>query len=220
MGRLLRESLLSLTNISYFKDVDFKHSLRYFRLGRRYADLSSLIKSDTLTFGGENPPIGIGYDGSLAERIKLDITHFSLPSLLRYEDKNSMAFSVESRTPYLDFRLVEYLAALPLQAKIHNGWTKYILRQAMKGVIPEKIRRRRDKLAFDTPQNEWLRKELRPALAKAFKEDGLLSECLEQKRVSQEYNKFLSNSSRISGNFFFRAFILQKWAQRFSLSSI
>jgi asparagine synthase (glutamine-hydrolysing) len=220
VAQLFKEGLLAWKNLSYFKGVDFKHSLRYSRLGRRYARLPSLVRSDVLMSDSRKPIVNIGYGGSLAQRIKMDITRFSLPSLLRYEDKNSMAFSVESRTPYLDFRLVEYLAALPLRAKIHRGWTKYILRHAMQGIIPEKIRWRRDKLAFDTPQNDWLRNKWRTAFSNTFREDNILSECLDQQELFMEYNRFLSNRSRISGNFFFRAFVLQRWAQQFSLHSL
>ena len=218
LGRLFREGLLSLKNMSYFRGVDLKHSLRYFHLGRHWTSLSSLIKPELLC--SRSATSAIGYSGSLARRIQLDMTRFSLPSLLRYEDKNSMAFSIESRTPYLDFRLVEYVAGLPLDSKISRGWTKYILRLAMKGLIPETIRCRRDKLAFDTPQEQWLRNEWRPSVERAFQEDSLLRECIDQEKLLQEYRNFLLRKSRLSHNSFFRAFIFQKWAERFSLSSL
>ncbi|PYQ45092.1 MAG: asparagine synthase (glutamine-hydrolyzing) [Acidobacteria bacterium] len=81
----------------------------------------------------------------------------SLPPLLRYEDRNSMAFSVEARTPFLDYRLVERAAALPDSELIHDGWTKAVLREAMKGIVPDSVRCRRDKLGFATPERRWLR---------------------------------------------------------------
>jgi asparagine synthase (glutamine-hydrolysing) len=67
-----------------------------------------------------------------------------------------MAFSVEARTPYLDYRLVERAQALPASELIHNGWTKAILREAMAGVVPDPVRWRRDKLGFATPEKRWL----------------------------------------------------------------
>jgi asparagine synthase (glutamine-hydrolysing) len=72
----------------------------------------------------------------------------SLPSLLRYEDRNSMAHSIEARVPFLDHRLVELAFRLPAEAKVRGADTKRLLREAMKGVLPEPIRTRRDKLGF------------------------------------------------------------------------
>lgn len=67
-----------------------------------------------------------------------------------------MAFSIEARTPFLDYRLVEAALALPATQLIASGWTKHILREAMKGVLPESVRLRRDKLGFSTPERRWL----------------------------------------------------------------
>lgn len=80
-----------------------------------------------------------------------------LPALLRYEDRNSMAFSVESRVPFLDYRLVEFVFSLPSNQKINNGITKIILRNALKNILPEKVRNRLDKMGFVTPEDIWFR---------------------------------------------------------------
>jgi asparagine synthase (glutamine-hydrolysing) len=87
------------------------------------------------------------------------LNHFSykLEHLLKWEDRNSMFFSLESRVPFLDHRLVEKTLSLSGEHVISNGTTKYILRQAMKGVIPETIRMRRDKVGFLTPERQWFR---------------------------------------------------------------
>jgi asparagine synthase (glutamine-hydrolysing) len=69
-----------------------------------------------------------------------------------------MWFSLESRVPFLDYRLVEKTIATSNDLKIRQGTTKYILREAMTGILPEKIRLRQDKIGFGTPQDEWLRK--------------------------------------------------------------
>jgi asparagine synthase (glutamine-hydrolysing) len=84
---------------------------------------------------------------------------FKLEHLLKNEDRNSMYFSIESRVPFLDHKLVERTLALDGDQVIHNGMTKYILRRAMKGVMPEKIRMRQGKLGFATPESQWLRSE-------------------------------------------------------------
>src|SRR6185312_8451321 len=80
----------------------------------------------------------------------------SLPALLRYEDRNSMAWSIESRVPFLDYRLVEYLAGLPDHMKLRRGVTKVVLRKALGDVLPESVRDRRDKMGFVTPEHAWL----------------------------------------------------------------
>ena len=87
------------------------------------------------------------------------INHFEykLEHLLKWSDRNSMAFSLESRTPFLDYRLVEYTLSLPSEYKIRNGETKFVLREAMKGILPETIRKRHDKVGFETPQDKWFR---------------------------------------------------------------
>lgn len=213
VGKLTYEIPYSLLNIHFFKGVDLKNGFRYFKRAPNWVFLKSIIRPRFLSNHDTKNPIS--YGSSLGTRIKLDMTRFSLPSLLRYEDKNSMAFSIESRTPFLDFRFVEYLAALPLEAKIHIGWTKYILREAMRGIIPERIRRRRDKIAFDTPQKSWLKNELKPFIESAFLEEGLLSVCIVQKKLVKAYEEYVAGRSMLSGSFFFRAFLLERWAKQF-----
>ncbi len=92
----------------------------------------------------------------LKERLLQDLTTYSLPSLLRYEDHNSMAFSLESRVPFLDQELVDYVLALPPEALVRGGWSRRILREATRGILPERIRLRRWKVGFTTPEIRWL----------------------------------------------------------------
>jgi asparagine synthase (glutamine-hydrolysing) len=95
----------------------------------------------------------------LKERLLQDLTLYSLPSLLRYEDRNSMAHSIESRPPFLDQDLVELVLSLPPDAIVRDGWSRWIFREAMRGILPEKIRLRRKKIGFTTPEMRWLRAE-------------------------------------------------------------
>jgi asparagine synthase (glutamine-hydrolysing) len=100
-----------------------------------------------------------------------------LPGLLHYEDRNSMAFSIETRLPFLDYRLVEFIFSLPTHLKLNKGMTKFILREAMKGTLPEIVRNRMDKIGFATPEEIWFRKELRDWIdmiisSKSFAERG------------------------------------------------
>jgi asparagine synthase (glutamine-hydrolysing) len=81
----------------------------------------------------------------------------SLPHLLRYEDRNSMAFSIEARVPFLDHRLVEFVFQCASHLRIRQGWTKWVHRQAMEGLLPDAIAWRSDKVGFETPEDAWQR---------------------------------------------------------------
>jgi asparagine synthase (glutamine-hydrolysing) len=85
---------------------------------------------------------------SLDHELRTQTTSASLPALLRYEDRNSMAHSIEARVPFLDARLVDFAFTLPEKLKIRGVTTKYVLREAMRGLIPEEIRTRKDKIGF------------------------------------------------------------------------
>jgi asparagine synthase (glutamine-hydrolysing) len=89
-----------------------------------------------------------------------------LPGLLHYEDRNSMAFSLEARLPFLDYRLVEFSFSLPARLKMDGGVTKVVLREAMKGTLPERVRNRMDKIGFTTPEETWFRTGLREWIGK------------------------------------------------------
>ena len=95
-------------------------------------------------------------DNGLVGVLQRDLTSTNLPKLLRYEDRISMAFSLETRLPYLDNRLVDMVFALPLNYRIHRGWSKWILRRSMSNVLPREICWRRSKLGFPTPESRWL----------------------------------------------------------------
>ena len=92
----------------------------------------------------------------------LTLTHASnLQMLLHWEDRNSMAHSVEARVPFVDHRLVEFSLMLGNDHKIVGGETKRVLRQALTGILPDVVRDRRDKLGFSTPEQEWFRGPLK-----------------------------------------------------------
>jgi len=99
---------------------------------------------------------------SLGEHLSAQLLHTSLPVLLRYEDRNSMARSIEARVPFLDVRLVEFLAGLPDAMKVRNGVTKVVLREALTGLLPTDVVNRRDKMGFVTPEQTWLTQSAKP----------------------------------------------------------
>ena len=94
----------------------------------------------------------------LGQELERDLIATSLPALLKYEERNSMAHSIEARVPFLDYRLVEFMASLPDPMKIRNGRMKWLLREALKDVMPIEITQRRNKIGFGTPEDDWLSK--------------------------------------------------------------
>jgi len=85
------------------------------------------------------------------------LIYTSLPMQLHWTDRSSMAHSIECRVPFLDYRLVEFVMGCPEYFKIHQGWTKRLLREAMKGTVPAKIVNRIDKMGFVTPEEVWVK---------------------------------------------------------------
>lgn len=113
----------------------------------------------------------------------------SLPSLLHYEDRNSMAFSIESRVPFLDHRLVEFAFNMNTYDKVNRTETKYILRQALHGILPEAIEKRSDKKGFVTPgENKWLRGTLKHLLEDSFNRLYFLDK-KKTKMIIEDYKK-------------------------------
>ena len=99
-----------------------------------------------------------GFDGGyLRRQMHLILTRRGLPELLHYEDRNSMAHSLEARVPFLDYRLVELLFSLGAGDLIERGQTKAVLRRALGDLLPPVVRDRVDKLGFVTPEAAWLR---------------------------------------------------------------
>lgn len=181
LGRLTRELAATLHHGDRYV-LDLRNGYRY--LPQR---LRSLFKLDTALRGVlrgdwsaaaqvESTPAtrwwryaaragngnGHGDAGSLLQQVQIDdIVIDTLPQLLRMEDRSSMAFSIEARVPLLDHHLVEYGVSLPDGLKIHDGWSKFAVREAMRGLMPERVRLRKTKLGFAAPDRCWLLHDLR-----------------------------------------------------------
>jgi asparagine synthase (glutamine-hydrolysing) len=138
------------------------------------------------------------------------MTDCGLKRLLRYEDKDSMAFSIESRIPFLDFRVVDFIFSLPAVYKFHNGFTKYLLRRACKGIIPEDVRLRKNKLGFAVPEEKWL-SENRANILDIFKGRDFCSSVYADK--SKIIRKLEDKNSAISG--LWRFINLELWLRKF-----
>jgi asparagine synthase (glutamine-hydrolysing) len=92
----------------------------------------------------------------LNDILYFNTVHMGLEELLRFADRNSMAHGRETRLPFLSHELVEFVFSLPANYKMHNGFTKWILRKAMDKKLPDNIVWRKDKVGFETPQQQWM----------------------------------------------------------------
>ena len=118
------------------------------------AALSAIVRR--LRLGADPSP-------TVAQALAADFgTH--LQNLLLYADKTAMAWSVESRMPFMDYRLVSFLASVPAAYKIHAGWTKWLARQALQGRLPDSVLWRRDKMGWAIPEPAWFQGPLAPML--------------------------------------------------------
>jgi len=140
------------------------------------------------------------------------LTFSALREYLRYEDKNSMRFSLESRLPFLDFRLVEDGFNLNDEFKINNGLSKIVLRDIAKGKIPSQTLNRKDKMGFISPQEIWQREVLKDELDLVFKEiykNGIF-DFIDKKRIYDLYQKY-QNRKFNDWAFIWRVYCLYKW---------
>lgn len=139
-----------------------------------------------------------------------EIERSNLPALLKYEDKNSMAHSVEARLPLIDYRLVEYALTIDCREKMKAGWTKYVLRKAMINVLPENVRLRKAKLGFNAPDKTWL-----SAYEQEMKNEVISSKILQEitkmDRLSAEFEKL---GTRLQ----WRLFNIVKWEKLFHVT--
>ena len=160
---------------------------------------------------------------SLANKIFIKITNSDVPldtclnkrlvndsmnglvNLLHYGDRVSMAHSVESRMPFLDYRLAEFFASIPANYKMHNGWTKYIARLAFDGLLPDEICWRRDKMGWPVPEKLWLSGPLREWFWKT----------IENSKLVKLFVKGKIQSNKIPNSFYY--INLASWEKMFKI---
>jgi asparagine synthase (glutamine-hydrolysing) len=139
---------------------------------------------------------------------KMEIESFQLPHLLRYMDKNSMRHSVEGRVPFLDHKFVETCYGISNQLKIKDGWTKYILRVAMKGVVPGSVLWRKDKFGFEAPSASWMNKMR-----------SVMELVIRQSRLLQEMCVYPLDFNKIDQATFWKLYSIAKWEAVYAVAS-
>lgn len=176
---------------------------RYFRHNTT-VPLSMIEASFLANINGRATNIKNAANPNFGQHLSVNLMAHSMPALLRFEDRNSMAFSIEARVPYLDHRLVEYIFSLPAIYRVNDGWTKWVLRKSMDGKLPDEVIWRRGKLGFATPKEHWLQSGkdwLRGYLSK--------SEILSRRYLTQKAIDHFQGAQIVPG--FWRALNLEVW---------
>ena len=156
---------------------------------------------------------GAAFPDRLRRHLFRTLSSRGLPELLRYEDRNSMAHSIEARVPFLDHRLVELAYSLDGAQLIARGQTKAVLRRAFADLLPPAVRDRRDKLGFVTPEGRFMREALGELAADAFgsrefRERGLVDPEAARDRLERH-----RSGDRLAGMELWRALNVELWAR-------
>jgi asparagine synthase (glutamine-hydrolysing) len=216
------------TELSSFRDVHGPTALAV-ALARPFAPerLTRLVRarsrgSTSLLHDDLRVNFTVGRDGlhsSFPTRLRryqeLLLTRRGLPELLRYEDRNSMAHSIEARLPFLDYRLVELLFSLPAERLIERGTTKAVLRHALRDLLPVEVAERRDKIGFATPERTWFRGPLGAFAADVFASQRFRERGFVDARAASSRLERHRRGEIAAGMELWRALNVELWAQTF-----
>ncbi len=155
-------------------------------------------------------PIHIKCSSILNSKLCEEVLNRSIPALLHNEDSNSMAFSIESRVPFLDYRIVEFALALDGKYKIKDGWTKWIIRRSCKKYLPKEVVERKNKMGFPAPFSRWIREgsskdEIKEVIF-AFAERKIVP----KDTIENLYNAHITGESDVS-DLLFKYYNLELW---------
>jgi asparagine synthase (glutamine-hydrolysing) len=152
----------------------------------------------------------------LRHELAQTLSHTSLPMLLRYEDRNSMAYGIESRVPFLTTALAEFVFALPEEYLVdRGGTTKAVFRAAMRGVVPDEVLDRRDKIGLATPEHAWLG-QLRPWVERVLASEAAAAiPALDRRAAADEWAAVLAGRARFDFRVW-RWLNLIRWAELYA----
>jgi asparagine synthase (glutamine-hydrolysing) len=208
-GKMLKELLCSSTVIFRLLRFKLADKLRF----RKNISFTSLLDRDFVSeHKGEKFQIE---NYNLKKRLVEDTFYNSIPSLLRYEDKNTMRFSIEGRVPFLDKEVIKYLFSLDDEAIIKNGWNKRVLRDATRGVLPDLINRRKNKIGFTTPEVEWFMR-LKNYFYGIFLSESFKSRpYFDHDKVIEVFEGFIQEKNSLDTMTFWRIINLEMWFREF-----
>ena len=218
LGLALRNALLMFVHgdqrLFYFSEGQ-----RYLpAILRRHSDtIESLLRPEAKMLQRKVWCLGNVENSSLRDYQKGDLLRWSLPSLLRYEDRNSMAHSVESRVPFLDHRFIELCISIPDALFFLDGKTKRLLTGAMGTRLPAEVHNRRVKYGFSTPNEDWLRGELGRVFEQEIKRSSILNEIIDTSSVQKHFASFYGGAGRLNANKLFLIGCIAMWLRIFNV---
>ena len=160
------------------------------------------------------------FDVKKHKKYFLDSIEYGLSELLRFEDRNSMAFSIESRVPFLDVDFVENAFSIPFEMKIVDSERKKVLREAMKDILPSKIYLRQSKLGFAAPESIWMNKNYEFFRTEITNACEYLSKILDRQRVMKWYESLNGVVDANSMGYVWRIVCAGRWAKIFNIQNL
>ena len=203
---VIRKSKLNtLTFVKYI--IYFK--IKWIRKQRVIRQNKGLYNDKTITSFKKSLNNKIKVFSSVFELQKNELFSLQLPHLLKYEDKNAMSYSIETRVPFVDHRNVETALSIDSELKIKNGWSKYILRKIMDKIMPDSLVWRKDKIGFELDEDHFFK-----TIEKEFFELLIESE-IAKKLLNKNQN--VDSLSRLSTRHKWRLYNLIKWEKEFNV---
>jgi asparagine synthase (glutamine-hydrolysing) len=202
-AELLKNTLINLIPQKFRQQIFTKSRIP------KWLNFSKLVKKVL------HPHINLKSSTCIREESIKQLSGGNLQRLLHWEDRNSMAFSIESRVPFLDHELVEFSIALPDYYKIYRGITKGVMREACRDILPKAIYTRTDKIGFMPAEEIWMRENaqiIRSQLEMAVNDlNGLVNDYL-----PKEFDDFIARRKDFSFEFW-RVICLWRWTKVFGV---
>jgi len=210
--------------MSLFSGVrPFKSTLKYAFLGNDYSGKS--VDNSIYSFIDEE----LDCDYRISRNVNSPRSYFNtineeanwsmnnnIKRVLRANDSNSMAYSVESRQPFMDYRLVVFLNELPDTYKMYKGWTKYIARIAFNNKLPNEVVWRKDKMGWPSPYKAWVSGEILDRINRSIKESEFLKGVFHNNNnILDLYRNDAGEASRMNSRLYLRFYNVARVANMF-----
>ena len=203
-----QSSMLGIKSFIYFLLPD------YLKLQLRIKQNNFINKDFLSEYSKSNNVINTIYSSRTFRDSLIDHMDYKLEHLLKWDDRNSMHFSLESRVPFLDFRVVERTLASNLDNFINKGVTKHILRESMDGILPNRIKNRMDKVGFATPIESWLKsKFFTEKIKNEIISDPFINQLIDLKKFNLKLDE--NNDNQYVHPFLWKAINLKYWHDEF-----
>jgi asparagine synthase (glutamine-hydrolysing) len=194
----------------FYSEFGLKEAKRYLPWSNRI----STVVDKVLTYIPDDT-LNLTFFTGLRERQILDINKLSVPALTHYEDRSSMHQSLEIRLPFLDYRLIDFSVNLPANMKIHNGYSKYILRKSITE-LPPRIAWRKDKKGFGLDENSYFTEEVVENIISMF-DSSRLAELgmIDAEKFQIEFRAFIAGKRKYWSRNINRIIFAEMWMREF-----